>query len=255
MLKLGLQLYTVREEMEQDFEGTLKKVAELGYQGVEFHTFFGRSSADVKRLLDENGLVALGTHTQYSSLLNDLDSEITYNKEIGNNNIIVPFLSPEERNWAEVFNNLKIIGEKCKEQGMVLLYHNHEFEFTESYQDQTVFDAMYAEVPASILQVELDTCWVHFAGYDPAEYIHKYAGRLPIVHWKDMKKLEDGSAQTVELGQGEVNLAAIAEAADKVGVEWIVVEQDLCQNPPLESISSSMEWVQNYKNNGGPIHV
>lgn len=256
MLQLGLQLYTVREQMEQDFEGTLKKVAELGYKGVEFHDFFGHSSAEVKKLLDENGLVAIGTHTQYASMLEDLDSIITYNKEIGNKYIIVPYLSEEQRKWDEVFANLKVLGEKCKEQDMVLMYHNHDFEFTVSYsEDKTVFDAMYEEVPASLLQVEMDTCWVHFAGYEPVAYIHKYAGRLPIVHWKDVKRLEDGSAQTVSFGEGEVDLAAIAEAANEVGAEWIIVEQDVCQNPPLESITTSMEWVKNYAKNGGPINV
>lgn len=255
MLKVGLQLYTVRDQMEEDFEGTLKKVAELGYQGVEFHTFFGRPSAEVKKLLDENGLVALGTHTPYDRMLNALDEEIAYNKEIGNPNLIVPFLGNDQRNWSEVFANLQKIGEKCNEKDAVLMYHNHDFEFTESYEDKTVFDAMYSEVPADVLKVELDTCWVHFAGYDPVEYIGKYAGRLPIVHWKDVKRKEDGSPLTVELGQGEVNLKAVAEAADKAGVEWIVVEQDYCERPPLESITASMEWIKNYAKNGGPVNV
>ncbi|AOZ91498.1 sugar phosphate isomerase/epimerase family protein [Paenibacillus crassostreae] len=255
MLQLGLQLYTVRDQMEQDFEGTLKKVAELGYKGVEFHDFFGRSSSEVKKLLDENGLIAIGTHTQYVDMLANLDAIITYNKEIGNKYIIVPYLSEEQRKWDEVFANLKVLGEKCKEQDMVLLYHNHDFEFTESYGDKTVFDAMYEEVPASQLEVEMDTCWVHFAGFDPVEYVHNYAGRLPIVHWKDVKRQVDGSALTVELGHGEVDLAAIAEAADQVGAEWIVVEQDICQNPPLESIATSMAWVKKFVQNGGPINV
>ena len=255
MLKLGLQLYTVREQMEQDFEGTLKKVAELGYQGVEFHTFFGRSGEEVKRILDENGLVALGTHTQYLSMLDSLDKEIAINKAIGNPNLIVPFLAEDLRKWDDIFANLKVLGEKCNAAGMKLLYHNHEFEFTEAYGDGTVFDAMYQQVPASLLQVELDSCWAHYAGYDPVKYIEKYAGRLPIVHLKDMKRLPDGTAQTVELGAGEVNLKAIVQAADQAGVEWIVVEQDYCENPPLESIATSMEWIKNYVKNGGPVHV
>lgn len=255
MLKLGLQLYTVREQAEQDFEGTLKKVAELGYQGVEFHTFFGRPAAEVKALLDQYGLVALGTHTSYDRMLNALDEEIAYNKEIGNTNLIVPYLGEDQRKWDEVFANLKTIGEHCKEQQATLLYHNHDFEFTEKIGGKTVFDTMYETVPADLLQVELDTCWAHFAGYSPAEYIEAYAGRLPIVHWKDVRRQEDGSPLTVELGQGEVDLKAVAEAADKAGVEWIVVEQDYCQNPPLESIAKSMEWIKNYAKNGGPVHV
>ncbi|MHA0857335.1 sugar phosphate isomerase/epimerase family protein [Paenibacillus sp. CMAA1364] len=255
MLQVGLQLYTIRDQMETDFEGTLKKVAELGYKGVEFHAFFGRSSSEVKRLLDENGLEVIGTHLPYEDLLGDIQSIITYNQEIGNKNLIIPHLTEEQRKWDEVFDNLTRIGEKCKEQGMVLLYHNHDFEFKESYGNQTAFDAMYEAVPASLLQVEMDTCWVHFAGYDAVEYIHKYKGRLPLVHWKDVVRQEDGTALTVEFGHGEVDLVAIAEAANQVGVEWLIVEQDVCVNPSMESIATSMNWIRNYKNNGGPIHV
>jgi sugar phosphate isomerase/epimerase len=76
-----------------------------------------------------------------------------------------------------------------------------------------------------------------------------------VVHWKDVRRQEDGSPLTVELGEGEVDLKAVAEAADKAGAEWIVVEQDFCQNPPLEAIAKSMEWIKNYAKNGGPVHV
>ncbi|MNC47905.1 Xylose isomerase-like TIM barrel [compost metagenome] len=101
----------------------------------------------------------------------------------------------------------------------------------------------------------MDTCWVYYAGYDPAEYIHKYAGRLPIIHLKDMKKREDGSAETVVLGEGEVKLEAILEAADAAGAEWAVVEQDYCNRSPLESVADSMKWITAYANQGGKVHV
>ncbi|UQZ36430.1 sugar phosphate isomerase/epimerase [Paenibacillus sp. PK3_47] len=255
MLKIGLQLYTLREELEQDFEGTLRKVAELGYAGVEFFHFFGRTADEVKELLRETGLVALGAHRPYDAMLNDTEQEISYNLAIGNRNVIIPFLTEEQRNWEEVAANLRIIGEKCKAQGAVLSYHNHDFEFTEHYGERTAFDGIFEEVPADLLQVELDTCWVHFAGYDPVEYINKYAGRLPIIHLKDLKKREDGSPETVVLGEGEINLAAILEAAAAAGVEWAVVEQDYCSRSPLESVSDSMKWVKTYANQGGKVNV
>ncbi len=255
MLKIGLQLYTLREELEQDFEGTLRKVAALGYKGVEFFHYFGRTASEVKVLLDDLGLVALGAHRPYDALLNDTEQEITYNLEIGNSNLIVPFLSEEQRNYEEVAANLKIIGEKCKARGAVLLYHNHDFELTDRYGDHTAFDGLFEEVPADLLQVEMDTCWVHYAGYDPVEYVNKYAGRLPIIHLKDLKKLEDGSPETVVLGEGEVNLVAILQAAEQANVEWAVVEQDFCSRSPLESVADSLNWVRTYANQGGKVHV
>lgn len=255
MLKIGLQLYTLRDELEQDFEGTLRKVAALGYKGVEFFHYFGRTASEVKHLLDDLGLVALGAHRPYDALLNDTEQEITYNLEIGNSNLIVPFLSEEQRNYEEVAANLKIIGAKCKAHGAVLLYHNHDFELTDRYGDRTAFDGLFEEVPADLLQVEMDTCWVYHAGYDPVEYINKYAGRLPIIHLKDLKKLEDGSPETVVLGEGEVNLVAILQAAEQANVEWAVVEQDFCSRSPLESVADSLNWVRKYANQGGKVHV
>ncbi|NGZ74141.1 sugar phosphate isomerase/epimerase family protein [Saccharibacillus alkalitolerans] len=256
MAKVGLQLYTVREEMEQDFRGTLEKVAELGYKGVEFHTFFGRGADEVKSILDELGLEALGTHTAYRQLLDHLDEEIAYNKRIGNDTLIVPYLTEEERVWDEVFANLKELGRRTREQGAVLCYHNHDFEMTEEVNGKPVFDAMYEAVSADDLQVEMDTCWVHYGGYDPVEYINRYRGRLPIIHLKDMTRDADGKAITAELGVGEVNLTAIADAAIGAGVEWIVVEQDYCAGgKPLESIATSMEWIKKYAAEGAELNV
>lgn len=255
MLKIGLQLYTLREELELDFEGTLRKVAEQGYRGVEFYHFFGRSAAEVKQLLDETGLVALGAHRPYDVMLNDTAQEISYNLEIGNRNLIVPYLTEEQRDWDRVAANLRIIGEKCSAEGAVLSYHNHDFEFTEHFGGRTAFDGIFEEVPAELLQVEMDTCWVHYGGYDPVAYIQKYAGRLPIIHLKDMKKREDGSAETVVLGEGEINLAAILEAANEAGTEWAVVEQDYCSRAALDSIADSMKWIKAYANQGGNVHV
>ncbi|MDQ0195599.1 sugar phosphate isomerase/epimerase family protein [Paenibacillus wynnii] len=255
MLKIGLQLYTLRAELEQDFEGTLRKVADMGYSGVEFYHFFGRSAEEVKQLLEETGMVAIGAHRPYDALLNDTEQEISFNLAIGNTNLIVPYLTEEQRNWAQVAADLRTIGEKVKARGAVLSYHNHDFEFTEHYGEVTAFDGIFEEVPADLLQVEMDTCWVYYAGFDPIQYINKYAGRLPIIHLKDMKKREDGSAETVVLGEGEVNLPDILEAAAAAGVEWAIVEQDYCSRSPLESVADSLKWVKQYAQQGGKVHV
>lgn len=255
MLKVGLQLYTLRDELEQDFEGTIRKVAEMGYSGVEFFHYFGRSAEAVKALLEETGLVAVGAHRPYEAMLNDTQQEISFNLEIGNRNLIVPYLTEEQRNWPEVAANLRKIGDECLEGGAVLSYHNHDFEFTEKVEGQPAFDYLFSTVPAEQLQVEMDTCWVHYGGYDPAEYIRKYAGRLPIIHLKDLKKREDGSPETVVLGEGEVDLAAVIEAAAAADVEWAVVEQDFCSRSPLASVEDSLNWIRTYEKQGGSIHV
>lgn len=256
MVKVGLQLYTVREAMERDFEGTLRKVADLGYQGVEFAGFYGRTPDQVKAILEETGLVALGAHTSYGRLLHDLDEEIAFNKAIGNRYLIFPYLEEKDRGrWEEVIEDMKRIGQKCVDAGMVLFYHNHEFELTEELDGQPVLDAIFAKIPPELLQMELDSCWVSYAGFDPLEYISRYSGRLPLLHLKDMVIKTDGTADTVELGQGEVAIKEVADAAISAGVEWLVVEQDHCAGNALESIKTSMDWVRDYGNQGGRINV
>ncbi|WP_322924766.1 sugar phosphate isomerase/epimerase [Paenibacillus campi] len=255
MLKVGLQLFTVREDLERDFEGTIAKIAELGYQGVEFAGFYGRSAEQIADLLKQHNLEVVGSHTQYNDLLNDAQSLIDYNKAIGNKYIIVPYLSEEQRgNWSELFANLRKIAEVCNQNDVVLLYHNHDFELSEKIGDHTVLDALYAELPADLIQVELDTAWVQYSGYDAIEYIDKYAGRLPLVHWKDFKRTDDG-IQMMELGEGEVPVARVGDAADKAGAEWIIVEQDNSLQAPLQSIEQSINWVKSYGAKGGPVNV
>lgn len=256
MVRVGLQLYTVRDAMEHDFEGTLRQVAKLGYQGVEFAGFYDRKPEEVKAILEETGLIALGAHTPYVRLRDALREEIAFNKVIGNRYLICPYLEEKDRNrWGEIIEDLKVIGERCAEEDMVLFYHNHEFELIQTYDGQPALDAIFTQVPAELLQVELDACWVSYAGMNPLEYISKYSGRLPLLHLKDMVTKEDGSAETVELGRGEIALAPIADAAIDAGAEWLVVEQDYCANEPLESIATSIEWVRMYATKGGKINV
>lgn len=259
-MKIGLQLYTLREELKNDFIGTLHEVAKLGYKGVEFAGYGGLSAAELKRALTALGLEAAGSHVSYDRLTTALDEEIAYNRIIGNRYINVPWLDPAHRQndetWNRVFAELAQIGERLRQEDMILCYHNHDFELRERANGQAALDALYSAVDPDLLQVELDACWVYHAGYDPVEYIRRYSGRLPIVHFKDMRKKADGGADTVELGQGEVGLPAIAAASAEAGVEWLVVEQDHCQNPPLESVANSMKWIIEFsKQQGGIVRV
>lgn len=247
-LRIGLQLYTLREETEQDFRGTLRKVAELGYEGVEFAGYGDLSAEEMKALLDELGLKAISSHVSLQAMRSDLQKEIHYLKTIGAKYMICPYLAPEDRPqgdaWRELFSFLQETGTQAAKQGLIFGYHNHDFEFQDQVGDQAAFDALFSATTPDAVQVELDVCWVQFAGQDPLAYIQKYAGRLPLLHLKDFNKGEDGEMITLELGKGSVNLPAVIEAASDAGVEWLIVEQDFCQNPPLESISNSLDWLK-----------
>ncbi|WP_159885059.1 sugar phosphate isomerase/epimerase family protein [Paenibacillus puerhi] len=241
---IGVQLYTLRNETAADFPGTLRKVAELGYEGVEFAGYGGLSAEEMKALLQELNLKVPGSHVSLERLRNDLQGEIDYLKAIGGQAIIVPWAPDEgEEGWKSLISELQTLGAEVRKQGLGFGYHNHAFEFESKVGDAFVFDAIFESQPE--LLVEMDACWVHRGGQDPVAYIRKYAGRLPFVHAKDYK-VEGDSTVTLELGQGIVALDEVIGAASDAGVEWLIVEQDNCQNPPLESISNSMNWLKEH---------
>ena len=239
-------MYTLRDLTTEDFAGTLRKVAEIGYQGVEFAGYGGMAAEELRALLDELGLSAIGSHTGYERLLEAAEEEIQYMKTIGGRYIAVPYLAEKYRSaaaWKEVSRNLAALGEQCQAEGIQLLYHNHQFEFTEHLDDKPIFDVMFESVKPDVLQVELDGCWAYAAGYDPTAYINKYRGRLPLLHFKDYRPTDKGPL-TVELGEGIVPLKPLAQAAADAGVEWLIVEQDELTNPPLMSVKTSYDWIQ-----------
>lgn len=250
MLPIGLQLYSVRNEMEKDFAGTLKRVAEMGYDGVEFAGLFGHSASEIKALLEKNGLAAVSAHVPLAEMLEDMDKVIATYKEIGCKYIAIPYVEEKYRpgrpDYGETLATIAQLGKKCSENGIVLMYHNHDFEFV-NVDGKYGLDIMYETVPAEYLQTELDTCWVNVGGEDPAKYIEKYSGRTPVVHLKDFvmkgkekpKKLyaligidDDGEQASEEdfsfkpVGSGVQDMPEIIKASEKSGAEWLIVEQD-----------------------------
>ncbi|HID56864.1 TPA: sugar phosphate isomerase/epimerase [Candidatus Poribacteria bacterium] len=240
-IPVALQLYTVRDETAKDFLGTLERVAQIGYEGVEFAGTGGLSSSELKKALDELGLKPAGSHVGIDQLKGNLDAVIEYNLEIGNRYVVCPFMPEEMRGsasqWREVAETLSEIGAKCKEEGLILCYHNHAFEFRR-FNGKYGLDILYESSDPEFLKAEIDTFWVKFGGEEPAEYIRKLAGRCPLIHLKDMG--EDGKT-FMEVGEGIMDFMAIFDASEKSGVQWYIVEQDVCQRPSLESARISFE--------------
>ncbi len=248
---IALQLYSVRNEAKEDFRGTLEKVKAMGYDGVEFAGLHGFSAAEVKAMCDEIGLVPISAHVPYLDMLADAEGVLGMYAAIGCRYVVVPYLTAEHRpgtdGFPQVIENIKMIGAVAKRLGMTLLYHNHDFEFVK-LDGKYALDVLYDEVPADLLQTELDTCWVNVGGENPAEYIRKYTGRAPVVHLKDFvgEKSENmyeliGIKTTAHklisnfefrpVGAGLQNFPEIIKASAEAGAEWLVVEQD---NPSME---------------------
>lgn len=243
---VALQLFSVRDEASKDLRGTLAQVKQMGYDGVEFAGLHGHDAADIRQMLDEVGLVGISAHVAPAELMSDIQGKINDYATIGCKYIAVPYLGEQDRpgatNWPQIANAIRRIAVVAKEKGITILYHNHDFEFTKQ-DGEYLLDLMYKELPAEVLQTELDTCWVNVGGESPVEYILKYSGRAPVVHIKDFvgSKTEnmyeligiDKKADVTQkfefrpVGKGVQNFPAIIDAAVQAGTSWFVVEQDM----------------------------
>ena len=247
MLPIAIQLYTVRDAAAADFEGTLRAIKAMGYEGVEFAGLYGNSPAKIKALCEEIGLKPISAHVPYYDMVADPKGVLSDYAEIGCEYVAIPYLTEECRpgtdGFAKVVENAAMLGKMAKELGMTLLYHNHDFEF-EKIDGKYALEVLYDTVPADLLQTELDTCWVRVGGEDPAPYVRKYTGRAPIVHLKDyvggksehMYELigidsddqapEENPFELRPVGSGCQDMPAIVAAAEAAGAKWVVVEQD-----------------------------
>lgn len=244
-IKVGLQLYTVRDQTAEDFVGTLEKVAELGYEAVEFAGYGGIEASEMKKTLDRLGLEAISSHVPMDLLENELDQQIAYSQEIGAKYIMCPIVDPAKYADEESFNRtveqFQQIGEKIRSAGLQFGYHNHAFEF-ERLNDEYILDKLYAAVPAELLVAELDLYWIKKAGVDPKSYMLKYKGRTPIIHLKDMTGDERGTF--AEVGHGIIDFPSIFEIAAENGVQYYIVEQDFCERHPFDSIKMSIDYLK-----------
>ena len=268
---VALQLFSVRDDLAADFEGTIKKVAALGYDGVEFAGTYGRTAEQVKNICTEAGVKPVSAHVSFAELMQDPEGVIQYYAEIGCKYIAIPYLTEEYRpgheKFSEIIEGSRFLGEICKRHGIQLCYHNHDFEFVK-IDGEYALDILYKEVPAEYLATQIDTCWANVAGEDPAPYVEKYAGRTPTVHLKDFvmpgKKpsrmyqligIDDGAQEESDgssgfafrpVGYGAQRIEEIVQAAEKSGAEWLIVEQDSPSmgKTPLECAEMSITYLR-----------
>lgn len=240
-LPVAVQLYTLRDETAKDFVGTVNKVAEMGYAGVEFAGYGGLSPAELKNLLDGCGLRAAGSHASIDRLNTGLDQEIEYAHAIGLKHLVVPWTPAEWRNTADDCKRfaewLNETGAKTQAAGVTLAYHNHDFEFVK-IDGQYIMDLFMAQTDSELVQMELDCFWALKADVDPAAYMRRYAGRVPLLHIKDMTAPPESTF--AEVGEGVIDWNPIFAAAAAGGAQWYIVEQDRCARPALESVAISL---------------
>lgn len=243
--KIGLQLYTVRDQMKQDFNGALARVAALGYKEVEFAGYYDRTPKQIKTVLVSNGLTSPSVHVPVDQLRNQLDKAVETSAAIGHRFVVCPYLMDTERKsldqykqLAELFNKA---GEACKKVGIQFAYHNHDFEFI-NLDGQMPYDLLLASTDAKLVQMELDLYWITKAGHDPLTYFAKHPGRFPLVHVKDMDKTS--KKFFTEVGRGTIDFKLIFAQAGKAGIKHYFVEQDQCPGSPFDSIKISADYLK-----------
>ena len=242
--KVGLQLYTVRDKMKEDFEATLARVAEIGYKEVEFAGYFDHAPADVRAILDRHGLSAPSTHIA----LGEIDAwkaSLDTAKAIGHDYVVVPWIPQEKRmtldgwkNVADVFNRA---AQMAHDTGLQFAYHNHDFEFPKM-DGQIPYDVLLQNTDPKLVQLEIDLYWITKAGQDPLSYFARWPGRVPLVHVKDSAGAPEH--KMADVGQGKIDWKRIFAKRDQAGIKHFFVEHD--QPPqPFQDIAASYNYLMN----------
>lgn len=240
----AVQLYTVRNMTSKDFAQTVKQVAALGYKHVELAGYGNASRAQAaKEALDAAGLKAVSGHYGLDMLEKKLDDVMADAKTLEIDTIVCPYLPDDRRGDAKAYERLaktlEQIGGALHQQGYILAYHNHDFEFKD-VGGKTALDVLFENTPAHLVAAEVDVYWVKHAGADPVALINKLGDRVRLLHLKD---LADGpDKKFAPVGTGIIDFKAILDAARKLDVRYGIVEQDQTYDmPPLEALKISME--------------
>jgi sugar phosphate isomerase/epimerase len=236
---IALQLYTLRAQARSEFAGTVRRVAELGYDGVEFAGYGGLPADGLADLLKETGLRAAGTHVSLQALEEDLAGQIDFCDAIGCPFLVLAAL-PAERRYAGEVENLapffNTVGLQCRDREITFAYHNHDFDFA-AVNGHTLLDFLLEKTNRELVQLELDIYWAASAGVDAQDFLREHRGRVPLIHLKDIAA--DG--RQTDAGEGALDFPGILGAARDAGTRWWVVENDDPGPRPFESAKRSLE--------------
>lgn len=238
--QVALQLYTVRDETKRDFEGTLRRVAQMGYTGVEFAGYGNLSAQAMAALLTETGLAVAGTHVGLDSLTGEkLGDSIRYCRAIQCPVIVLPSLAQEWRTLDGIRAlgpRLNSIGQRCRDEGIDFGYHNHDFEFV-PIEGRTFLEHLLEITDPDLVKIELDVYWAAYAGHDPLALLNRLDKRVALIHFKDMAP----DRSMTEVGKGILGMPGLIAFARQHGL-WAVVENDYPVLPSLESAKVSLEY-------------
>ena len=246
---IGLQLYTLRNEIKENLEESLEKIAAIGYKNLEAAgysdgKFYGLEPAAFKSMVNKLGMKLIGSHMTFAP--NEISTVLNAHKEAGVKYLVWPWIGKDQRQQLDDYKKLadefNTIGELCNDNGLKFGYHNHDFEFY-PINGQVPYDLLLDLTDPELVFMELDLYWIIYAGKDPLEYFEKYPGRFELWHVKDMKAGE--SKKMIEVGAGIIDYPAIFEQTALAGMKEYFVEQDVIEGDGFESIKQSFEYLNN----------
>lgn len=244
---IAVQLYTLRDECEKDFYGTLAAVAQAGYGAVEFAGLHNKPAEELKKVLDQNKLKSAGCHLPLKEVRDNFDKvKHDYVDVLGCEYVTVPS-GPRKfddggKTWRQFCQDMRDLKKRCDAANIKLAYHNHAFEFENQVDGKPAYDIMFHEKPEESPLAEMDLCWVAAGKHDPVNELRRLKGRVKLVHVKD---LDPGMpAHDTEVGSGVLQWPAIYKAAEEAGVKWLVVERDHPNPPAIESIKKSLAFIK-----------
>ena len=251
-LPIGLQLYSVRDLLPKDFEGTLHQLYSAGYREVEAAGYYNKSAAELRHAMDQAGVSCISTHLTLSILQSKLDESIEYAKALGLEYIICSSSGGVHRNpsakgeptlddWRYIADEFNRVGEKVKAAGMTFGIHNHTPEFA-VIEGITVYDELLRLTDPRFVVFEMDCGWVTASGHDPVAYLSKTPERFPLMHVKDMARLPNGQFHSVVMGQGVADYHRILHAA--TGLKHYFIEQEEFAGDPMTELRADADYMR-----------
>ena len=239
---IGIQLYTLRSLLAQDLEGTLGRVAQIGFREVEFAGLYGRAAAAMRALLDRAGLRAVSSHHSVRDVRENWSRVLDDATTLGQNFVVVASIGGDDRSTADalrrVADDFNRAGEAAKAAGLQFGYHNHDFEFR-AVDGVLPYDLLLERCDPALVVMELDLFWIVHGGHDPLAYFAKHPGRFPLVHAKD--RTTDGAM--VNVGSGAIDFRTILARSGQAGIRHWLVEHDR-PAAPLEDVQSSYAYLR-----------
>jgi len=245
--QIAAQLYTLREftKTPAEIADTMRKVSQIGYEAVQVSGMGQIDPRKLRKIVDDEGLTICATHIAYDRMRNETAAVIEEHHILGCKNPAIGGIPADYRSaegYGRFAREASEVAKKLAEGGLTWSYHNHSFEL-EKHGDKVGLEILRTESDPKLFNLEIDTYWIQHGGGDPADWIARCKGRIPLLHLKDMGN-KGGQPIMMEIGEGNLNWPRILDAAKKSGVEWYIIEQDTCQRDPFESLAISLRNVE-----------